>query len=66
MPLGTAHLLEGQLQLVGVDMQLQTPDGRTWRLRMSRSARTLAGRTVCLQGTRVGYDELDVDWIGDA
>ncbi len=66
MPLGTTHLLEGQLKLTDANIELRTPDGGRWRLHMSRRARELAGRTVRLQGTRVGFDELEVDWIGDA
>ncbi len=44
-------------------MRLCTPDGGTWRLHAPSSGYGLVGREVRLHGVRVGFDEINVNWI---
>lgn len=45
---------------------LRLDDGGTYALDLDRNARTLFGRRVTIEGTRSGFDRIDVDWIGAA
>ncbi len=60
---GTTNLFHGDLQLFGARLRLQTLDGVAWRLYCSPLGYKLVGRKVELKGKRVGFDELDVEWI---
>lgn len=45
---------------------LEIDDGGVWALNAGASARKLLGQRVTLEGTRSGFDRLEVDWIGQA
>ncbi len=63
MPIGSKHALNGSLQLVDGRLRLRTAEGGTWRLHAPASAYKVAGQQVALRGARVGFDEIDVEWI---
>ncbi len=63
---GSTHTLNGKIELFGATLRLRTPDGETWRLFAPSWGYGLVGRTVKLEGTRVGVDELDVGWVVEA
>ncbi len=60
MPKGTHHDETGLLLREGRSLILQRDDGGRWRLDIRRSAESLLGRRVRVQGTRSGFDLLDV------
>lgn len=65
MSIDAIQLLHGDLQLFGARLRLRTPDGGTWRLHSPPIGYKMVGRKVQLKGTRVGFDELDVEWIAE-
>jgi len=60
MPRGTKHDGTGLLLREGHELVLQRDDGGRWRLDAGRNAFDLLGRRVRVQGTRSGFDILDV------
>jgi hypothetical protein len=60
MPLGTVHTIDG-LMLTGRPYPLLRPDtGGIWRLDLPHKFHILIGRRVRVEGTRSGFDMLDV------
>ncbi len=66
MLIGVTQLLRGNLQLFGARLRLRTADGGVWRLNGSPRGYGFVGRRVELTATRVGSDELDVEWIAES
>jgi hypothetical protein len=60
MPRGTHHEETGLLLREGQWLVLQRQDGGRWRLEAGSKAAALLGRRVRVQGTRSGFDLLDV------
>jgi len=60
MPRGTQHDETGLLLREANDFVLERDDGGRWRLDVGRRAIELVGRRVRVQGTRSGFDLLDV------
>lgn len=60
MPHGTHHDEVGLLLREGQWLVLQRDDGGRWRLDTGSTAETLLGCRVRVQGTRSGFDLLDV------
>jgi hypothetical protein len=60
MPRGTQHDETGLLLRDGRFLVLQRDDGGRWRLDADPAALGLLGRRVRVQGTRSGFDLLDV------
>lgn len=63
MPLGSKHDETGLLLREGVWLVLQRDDGGRWRLDTTSTAERLLGHRVRVQGTRGGFDILDVTKI---
>lgn len=66
MPMGSRHRLTGMLLSSSRGLILQVDDGGTYALDTPRSAHKLLGLRVTLEGVRVGFDRLDVEWIEQA
>jgi hypothetical protein len=66
MPMGTRHRLSGLLLQSPRGLLLQVDDGGTYVLETSNSAKSLLGHRVTVEGTRCGFDRLDVEWLGPA
>ena len=64
MPIGSRHRLEGLLLSSKRGFVLQMDDGGVWALDHDRSATKLVGLRVTVEGTRSGFDRIDVDWLG--
>lgn len=64
MPMGSRHRLEGLLLNSKRGLVLQIDDGGVWALDHDRHATKLVGLRVIVEGTRSGFDRIDVDWIG--
>lgn len=60
MPLGTFHRETGMLLLQRGQPILQMDDGGRWRLDLPRLKQDHFGRRVTVEGTRSGFDLLDV------
>ena len=63
MPLGTRHTLTGTLRWTRHGYALETEDGGVWRLEMSGSVKPFVDRAVWIEGSRSGFDVLDVQQI---
>ncbi|MDP9412522.1 MAG: DUF5818 domain-containing protein [Pseudomonadota bacterium] len=63
MPIGTRHRLKGLLLDRRRGLVLQVDDGGVWALDTEPEANRLVGRRVVVEGTRSGFDRLDVEWI---
>lgn len=63
MPIGARHRLEGLLLNSKRGLVLQVDNGGVWALDHDRDAAKLVGLRVVLEGTRSGFDRLDVEWI---
>ena len=66
MPMGSRHRLEGLLLNSKRGLVLKIDDGGVWALDQDRRASKLVGLRVIVEGTRSGFDRIDVDWIGHA
>ncbi|MCR5869560.1 MULTISPECIES: DUF5818 domain-containing protein [unclassified Sphingomonas] len=66
MPNGTRHRLTGRLAESQRGYVLRIDDGGVYALDIGREARKLVGQRVTVEGTRSGFDRIDVDWIGTA
>jgi hypothetical protein len=60
MPRGTRHIETGILRVGRWGYELEMEGGGVWRLDVTRSARRLVGQRVTVEGTRAGFDVLDV------
>lgn len=62
MPRGTRHVLTGTLRLARRGFELHMDGGGIWALDVPswRRARRLLGQRVTVEGTRSGFDLLDV------
>lgn len=63
MPRGTRHEEAGILRLGRLGYELEVDGGGVWRLDLIRSCRRLIGERVIVEGTRSGFDLLDVTTI---
>lgn len=66
MPMGTRHRLTGKLLQAARGIVLQMDDGGAYVLDLNKPVRELLGHRVTVEGTRSGFDRLDIDWIGPA
>lgn len=64
MPLGTRHRVTGLLLNSRRGFVLEVEGGGAYALDTDRRAHNLVGQRVTVEGTRSGFDRLDVDWIG--
>lgn len=62
--MGSRHRVTGILLDSARGLVLEVDGGGVWALDAHGSARKLLGRRVTVEGTRSGFDRLDVDWIG--
>ena len=60
MPRGTRHVETGILRVGRWGYELEMVGGGAWRLDVTRSVRRLVGQRVTVEGTRSGFDLLDV------
>lgn len=63
MPMGTRHRLEGMLLNSNRGLVLQMDDGGVWAIDYDRHAIELVGSRVVVEGTRSGFDRIDVDYL---
>ncbi|UYY58019.1 DUF5818 domain-containing protein [Sphingomonas sp. S2-65] len=66
MPMGSRHRLTGRLARSARGLILRMDDGGVYALDADRKAEGLVGSRVLIEGTRSGFDRIDVDWIGPA
>jgi len=66
MPMGTRHRETGLLLDSTRGLVLQVDGGGVYALDTNPDAHRLLGQRVTVEGTRSGFDRLDVDWIGPA
>jgi hypothetical protein len=64
--MGSRHRLSGLLKDSARGLILELDDGGVYALDVDPSAREFLGMRVTLEGTRAGFDRLDIDWIGKA
>jgi hypothetical protein len=60
MPRGARHIETGILRVGRWGYELEMEGGGAWRLDVTRSVRRLVGQRVTVEGTRAGFDLLDV------
>ena len=63
MPIGSRHRLEGQLRQAPRGLLVHVEDGGVWSLDADADAEALVGKRVKAEGTRTGFDRIDVEWI---
>lgn len=66
MPMGTRHRLTGRLMKSARGLVLEMDDGGVYALDVDRDVRQLLGHRVTVEGSRSGFDRIDVDWLGAA
>ncbi|MDR2856362.1 MAG: DUF5818 domain-containing protein [Novosphingobium sp.] len=66
MPRGTRHVITGILRPGPLGYSLEMNDGGIWQLDVSGSAHSYLGRKVRVEGTRAGFDLIDVHRIEPA
>ena len=66
MPRGSRHVLTGTLHYAWRGFELHMDDGGIWALDAPRRSGKLLGQRVTVEGTRAGFDLLDVDKIRPA
>lgn len=66
MPMGSRHRVTGRLMQSRRGLVLEVEDGGVYALDIDRPAAELLGQRVTVEGTRNGFDRLDVEWIGPA
>ena len=64
--MGSRHRVTGRLMQSRRGLVLEVEDGGVYALDMDRPATELLGQWVTVEGTRSGFDRLDVEWIGPA
>lgn len=60
MPRGARHVETGILRVGRWGYELEMEGGGAWRLDVTRSVQRLIGQRVIVEGTRAGFDLLDV------
>jgi hypothetical protein len=60
MPRGARHIETGILRVGRWGYELEMEGGGAWRLDVTCSVRRLVGQRVTVEGTRAGFDLLDV------
>lgn len=60
MPRGARHIETGTLRVGRWGYELEMEGGGVWRLDVTGSVRRLVGQRVTVEGTRAGFDLLDV------
>jgi len=63
MPMGTRHRETGLLMMARRGYELHVDGGGVWALDFDRDPKALLGRRVTVEGTRGGFDLLDVRTI---
>lgn len=63
MPVGSHHRLEGRLTQSPRGLLLRLEDQGIWALDTDPDAEALIGKRVKVEGTRSGFDRIDVEWI---
>jgi hypothetical protein len=63
MPRGTHHRLTGRLLRSGQGLVLEMDDGGQWAHDAGRRAHALLGQRVTIEGTRSGFNLIDVERI---
>ena len=67
MPIRSRHRLEGQRRQAPRGLLVQVEDGGVWALDADADAdadaEALVGKRVKVEGTRTGFDCIDVEWI---
>ena len=66
MTIGSRHRLEGQLVKATRGLLVRVDDGGVWALDADSKAIALVGKRVKIEGTRSGFDRIDVEWINAA
>lgn len=66
MPMGSHHRLTGMLLKGARGYELQMDDGGVFALDVTRGAERLVGTRVTIEGTRSGFNLIDVDRIAPA
>jgi hypothetical protein len=66
MPMGSRHRVTGRLLSSQRGLVIEVEGGGVYALSADPGARTLLGQRVVVEGVRVGFDRLDVEWIGAA
>lgn len=66
MSMGKRYRLNGRLLTSQRGLVLDVDDGGTWALDVGRKGEVFIGQRVTVEGTRSGFDRLNVDWIGPA
>lgn len=66
MPMGSRHCVTGMLMQSARGLVVEVDGGGTYALDAPGSARKLLGQRVTVEGTRSGFDRLDVDRISPA
>lgn len=61
--IGTRYRLEGRLLMAARGPVLEIDDGGIWALDLFPEQRTHCGHRVVLEGIRVGFDRIDVEWL---
>ena len=63
MPIGSRYRLGGQLSKARRGLLVHVDDGGVWALDADAAVDALVGKRVKLEGTRSGFDRIDVEWI---
>ncbi len=63
MPMGTHHRETGLLMMAQRGYELHVDGGGVWALDVNRSPKALLGQRVTVEGTRGGFDLLNVRTI---
>ena len=63
MPMGTHHRETGLLMMARCGYELRVDGGGVWALDFNRNPKALLGRRVTVEGTRGGFDLLNVRTI---
>lgn len=66
MPRGTRHRITGLLGESARGFILKIDDGGVWTLDHDRSLGKWLGKRVTIEGIRMGFDLLAVDYVGPA
>lgn len=61
--MGTRHRVTGQLNSSPRGYVLRVDDGGVWALDAPLTVEQHLGHRVIVEGTRVGFDRLEVDWV---
>lgn len=62
-PLGSRQRLKGQLITASRGLIVRIDDGGVWALDADAEANALIGKREKVEGTRSGFDRIEVKWI---